>query len=59
MTRLGLNSVLYKCVEKSHMSCFCNIHLRETYTIAIRFKDRFSVELGRGWHTEEYEGINK
>ena len=53
---LGVNK---KGNHTSHIGSFeskwkekkIHIHLRETYTMAIRFKYRFSVELGRGWYT--------
>ena len=45
-------STVWSGISLTHFICSSlHIHLRETYTMAIRFKDRFSVELGRGWYT--------
>ena len=45
-------STVWNGISLTHFICSSlHIHLRETYTMAIRFKDRFSVELGRGWYT--------
>ena len=45
-------STVWSGISLTHFICSSlHIHLRETYTKAIRFKDRFSVELGRSWYT--------